>query len=120
MFGAFAENELQTLARDRSSFPSGTALGRGGQFQLWGRGIMQSIGSRMASGGRLGDTYAVYPGMEIEGDIERVRKLFKHAKVGWLRPLSRSYHIESSHLGHRDGPSQGGSLLTCSRRRFTS
>jgi hypothetical protein len=82
MFGAFTNDELQALKKDRSHFPKAAEVGRGGQFQPWRNGAMQGVGSRMPSGGRAGDTYTVYPSMQSRGDdIERVRKIFKYAKV---------------------------------------
>jgi hypothetical protein len=82
IFGAFTEEELCFLRKDRDTFPKAAVIGRGRKFQPWRFGTMQAVGSRMPSGGRPGDTYTVYPGMEINDDVGQVRKLFKVAKVG--------------------------------------
>ena len=90
IFGAFTEDELLSLRKDRKTFMKTGDLGRGGQFQTWMKGSMKGVGSRMPSGGRAGDTYTVYPGMAIRpADIQKVKQLFGHARV--------SNHIE--HLG---------------------
>jgi len=81
MFGVFNEEELTTLSNDKRKFPHAAAISRGGQFQPWSNGTMQAVGSRMPSGGRPGDTYTIYPGMEIRNEIDRIKRLFKHAKA---------------------------------------
>jgi hypothetical protein len=83
MFGVFSEPELDHLRKARKTFPAAT-IGRGGQFQPWKNGKMSGVGSRMPSGGRKGDTYAVYPGMEIGDQITKIKKIFKCAKVSKL------------------------------------
>jgi hypothetical protein len=91
IFGGFSEEELQSLWENRSSFPSGSGIDRGGQFKPWKNGAMLGFGSRMPSGGRKGDTYTMYRGMAIRDDIEVVRKLFKYAKVRSLYIIIRIY-----------------------------
>jgi hypothetical protein len=81
IFGAFTEEELCSFQKSRNSFPTAAAVCRGGLFQPWQTGAMHVVGSRMPSGGRKGDTYTVYPGMEIKDDVANIKKLFKYAKV---------------------------------------
>jgi hypothetical protein len=81
IFQPFTEEELCLLEQNRNRFPTAAAIGRGGLFQPWRRGTMQGMGSRMPNGGRPGDTYTVYPGMEIRENVDQVRKLFRLAKV---------------------------------------
>jgi hypothetical protein len=81
MFGVFTDDELAMLQHKRNEFPRAAAVGRGGQFQPWKNGEMVGIGSRMPSGGRPGDTYTVYQGMEIVDDVNHIKKVFQHAKV---------------------------------------
>jgi hypothetical protein len=81
IFGALAEEELGCLQKRRNEFLTAAAVGRGAQFQPWRNGEMQGVGSRMPTGGRKGDTYTVYPGMEIGDEIVQIKKQFKYAKV---------------------------------------
>jgi hypothetical protein len=82
IFGAFSDDELRDLRKDAKTFLKTGNLCRGSDFQPWNRGQMKPVGSRQPAGGRTGDTYTVYRGMEIElGDVEKVKQLFRHAKV---------------------------------------
>lgn len=81
IFQAFREDQLDMLKKDRKSFLKTSDLTRGSLFQPWMLGKMRPVGSRMPSGGRVCDTYTVYPGMAIEDDPQKVKKLFQHAKV---------------------------------------
>jgi len=81
MFGVFTDDELVMLQHNRNELPRAAAVGRGGQFQAWKNGEMLGFGSRMPSGGRPGDTYTVYQGMEIMDDVNHIKKLFQHAKA---------------------------------------
>jgi len=95
MFGVFTDDELLMLKQDRNCFPRAAAVGRGDKFQAWKRGEMLAVGSRMPSGGRPGDTYTVYQGMEIMDDVHQIRKLFKHAKVSTIH--EHFFNIKLSH-----------------------
>jgi hypothetical protein len=88
MFGVFTHDELVMLQHNRNEFPRATAVGRGGQFQPWKNGEMVGVGSRMPSGGRPGDTYTVYQGMEIVDDVNHIKKVFEHAKVSTFHERS--------------------------------
>jgi hypothetical protein len=82
MFGAFTDEELANLEKDRKEFPKAESVGRGGQFQPWTQGMMHARGSRMPSGGRPGDTYTSYTAMKVaDGDVVKIKKGFTHAKV---------------------------------------
>ncbi|KAG6876285.1 hypothetical protein C0992_000199 [Termitomyces sp. T32_za158] len=55
------------------------ALGRGCSFDAWRYGVMRAIGSRVPQGGRPGDAYAFYKGMD-GGTDQEIKALFGHAQ----------------------------------------
>lgn len=79
-FDTFSAQDLQEMRCDASAAKEIRALKRGYQFQRFRWGQMHPIGSRKPCGGRPGDTYAGYAGMEVT-DTEHIRLLFSHAAV---------------------------------------
>lgn len=55
-------------------------LKRGSSFQNWEYGTMTGIGHRAPQGGRSGDGYAPYPGVD-GSTLEELDGLFGHAFV---------------------------------------
>lgn len=68
---------LQQHHRDVTKF---RPLKRGGSLEAWKYGEMRAIGSRLAQGGRRGDAYAWYSGIEADTD-EEIKALFGHGHV---------------------------------------
>lgn len=55
-------------------------LKRGTSFEAWKYGEMKALGSRLAQGGRAGDAYTMYAG--VEGTThDEIHALFGHAQV---------------------------------------
>ncbi|KAG1799172.1 hypothetical protein EV424DRAFT_1546056 [Suillus variegatus] len=77
-FNTFSAQDLQEMRCDASAAKEIRALKRGYQFQRFRWGQMHPIGSRKPCGGRPGDTYTGYAGMEVT-DTEHIRLLFSHA-----------------------------------------
>ena len=55
-------------------------LQRGQQFDFYSSGRMTALGTRAPAGGRPGDAYAMYHGMEAE-TLKGMTALFNHAEV---------------------------------------
>ncbi|KAJ3752741.1 hypothetical protein EV360DRAFT_88447 [Lentinula raphanica] len=63
-FGAF-DNEMLSILQDNVVESTGVqAVKHGGQFQTFTSGKMVPVGSRIPSGGRPGDSYTSYSGLE--------------------------------------------------------
>ncbi|KAG1895726.1 uncharacterized protein F5891DRAFT_1193906 [Suillus fuscotomentosus] len=76
-FNTFSAQDLQEMQCDASGAKDIRALKRGYQFQRFHWGQMHLIGSQKHCGGRPGDTYTGYAGMEVT-DTEHIRLLFSH------------------------------------------
>jgi hypothetical protein len=63
-----------------------STLKRGTSFQAWAYGDMTAIGSRVAQGGRAGDAYAPYAGMDAQTEHD-IKALFGHAHVSAMSVL---------------------------------
>jgi hypothetical protein len=79
-FDTFSYEDLQKMRCDASAGKETKAIKRGTQFRRFEWGRMHPIGSRKPAGGRPGDTYTGYAGMEVT-DIAHIRLLFAHAAV---------------------------------------
>lgn len=55
-------------------------LKRGTSLEAWKYGEMRAFGSRLPQGGRRGDAYAMYAGIDANSDDE-IEALFAHAQV---------------------------------------
>lgn len=55
-------------------------LKRGGSLEAWKYGEMKAIGSRLPQGGRRGDAFVMYSGIEAK-TTEEIEALFAHAHV---------------------------------------
>jgi hypothetical protein len=79
-FDAFSYEDFQKIRCDASVGKETKAIKRGSQFRRFEWGKMHPVGSRMPAGGKPGDTYTGYAGMEVT-DISHIRLLFAHAAV---------------------------------------
>jgi hypothetical protein len=81
MCGMLTDMELESLRETRHLSLKAAMVQRGGLIQHWSNGEMRVVGSRFPSGGRPGDTYTVYPRMDVKNDVNKVERLFKYAQV---------------------------------------
>ncbi|KAJ3925153.1 MAG: hypothetical protein NXY57DRAFT_968286 [Lentinula lateritia] len=65
-FGCQSGGHFERLVHHSSKVSAVKPVRRGGKFDLWSSGQMRPYGWRQPSGGRLGDAYAPYAGMEAE------------------------------------------------------
>jgi hypothetical protein len=79
-FDAFSHADLQKIRCDASAGKETKSIKRGSQFSRFEWGKMHPIGSRQPAGGRPGDTYTSYAGMEVT-DTAHIKLLFAHATV---------------------------------------
>ncbi|KAG2335577.1 hypothetical protein BDR05DRAFT_353426 [Suillus weaverae] len=77
-FDAFSYKDLQAIHCDPSAGKETKAIKRGSQFRRFEWGEMHPVGSRKPTGGKPGDTYTSYAGMEVT-DTSHIRLLFAHA-----------------------------------------
>lgn len=79
-FQAYNSTELATLIENSERETGVSALSRGGGFDFWTGGTMTPLGSRIPTGGRAGDCYTAYQGIDASTP-EAIRALFGHAQV---------------------------------------
>jgi hypothetical protein len=79
-FDAFSDEDFQKICGDASTGKETKAIKRGSQFRRFEWGKMHPVGSRRPAGGKPGDTYTGYAGMEVT-DTSHIRLLFAHAAV---------------------------------------
>jgi|SRR5882757_8721700 hypothetical protein len=91
MCGMLTDMELESLRKTRHLSLKAAMVQRGGLIQHRSNGEMRVFGSRQPSGGRPGDTYTVYPGMDVKNDVNKVEDFFKYAQV----------HTTLCHNGHQ-------------------
>jgi len=77
-FDAFSDEDFQKICGDASTGKETKAIKRGSQFRRFEWGKMHPVGSRRPAGGKPGDTYTGYAGMEVT-DTSHIRLLFAHA-----------------------------------------
>lgn len=81
MFNAFSEENLANLNKHFNQQVGGVkAIQRGGKFDFYSAGKMYPHGTRAPMGGRPGDGYVMYEGMDADG-IDSVNVLFNHAEA---------------------------------------
>ncbi|KAJ4465422.1 hypothetical protein C8J55DRAFT_566351 [Lentinula edodes] len=91
-FGCQSGGHFERLVHHSSKVSAVKPVRRGGKFDLWSSGQMRPYGWRQPSGGRLGDTYAPYAGMEAES-VEGITILFEHAETSCiLMGTAKSFH----------------------------
>ena len=79
-FNAFSQHIHERLKHHQQSVSKFKPLKRGSAFQNWNFGQMRAIGSRVPQGGKAGDAYTPYAG--IDGSTaEELQVLFGHAFV---------------------------------------
>ena len=79
-FDTFSDEDFEKIRYDASESKETRAIKRGSQFRRFEWGKMHPVGSRKPAGGKPGDTYTGYAGMEVT-DISHIRLLFTHAAV---------------------------------------
>jgi len=85
-FEAFSKNVYGRLISHQESVQKFKPLKRGSAFQNWDFGQMKVVGSRVPQGGKAGDAYTAYTG--IEGSTaEELELLFEHAFVRFFLVL---------------------------------
>ncbi|KAG2045888.1 hypothetical protein BDR06DRAFT_1015217 [Suillus hirtellus] len=77
-FDTFSHEDLQKIHYEASAGKETKAIKRGSQFRRFEWGRMHPIGSRKPTGGKPGDTYTGYTGMEVT-DTSHIKLLFAHA-----------------------------------------
>ncbi|KAG2362870.1 hypothetical protein BDR07DRAFT_1484229 [Suillus spraguei] len=77
-FDTFSDEDFLKLRYEASARKETNAIKRGNQFRRFEWGKMCPIGSRKPAGGKLGDTYTSYAGMEVT-DAAQIKLLFTHA-----------------------------------------
>ncbi|KAG1845816.1 hypothetical protein F4604DRAFT_1688588 [Suillus subluteus] len=77
-FDTFSYEDLQKIRYESSAGKETKAIKRGSQFRRFEWGKMHPVGSRKPAGGKPGDTYTGYAGMEVT-DTSHIRLLFTHA-----------------------------------------
>ncbi|KAG6837598.1 hypothetical protein H0H93_007012 [Arthromyces matolae] len=123
VFNAFEKKILQQMLQNHDHASRLPPLSRGSSFNAWRYGIMRAIGSRMPKGGRPGDAYALYSGLDA-GNDEEIQTLFGHAQnadilVNVARAISRPL---TSNVGHHSADesglnrlgSTGSNIFSCS------
>lgn len=71
---------MENMTKHRNSVSHFNPLKRGGSLEAWKYGEMRAFGSRIPQGGRRGDAYAMYAGINADSD-EEIKSLFTHAQV---------------------------------------
>jgi hypothetical protein len=79
-FDTFSDEDLQKIRYEASPGKETKAIKRGSQFRRFEWGRMHPVGSRRPAGGKPGDTYTGYDGMEVT-DTSHIKLLFAHAAV---------------------------------------
>ncbi|KAG1785191.1 uncharacterized protein HD556DRAFT_1450943 [Suillus plorans] len=77
-FDTFSHQDLQKIHHEASAEKETKAIKQGSQFRRFEWGRMHPIGSRKPTGGKPGDTYTSYTGMEVT-DTSHIKLLFAHA-----------------------------------------
>lgn len=79
-FKACNEEGMENMRKHRKSVSHFNPLKRGSSLEAWKYGEMRAFGSRLPQGGRRGDAYAMYAGINADSD-EEIKALFEHAQV---------------------------------------
>ncbi|KAH7871938.1 uncharacterized protein C8R40DRAFT_1174015 [Lentinula edodes] len=91
-FGRQPGGHFEKLVHHCNKVTAVKPVRRGGKFDLWSSGQMHPYGWRQPSGGRLGDTYAPYAGIEAE-TLEGIMVLFEHAETSCiLMGTAKGFH----------------------------
>ncbi|GAV99110.1 hypothetical protein LENED_000544 [Lentinula edodes] len=91
-FGRQPGGHFEKLVHHCNKVTAVKPVRRGGKFDLWSSGQMCPYGWRQPSGGRLGDTYAPYAGIEAE-TLEGIMVLFEHAETSCiLMGTAKGFH----------------------------
>ncbi|KAG2057198.1 hypothetical protein BDR06DRAFT_969412 [Suillus hirtellus] len=77
-FDTFSHVDLQKICCDASAAKETKTIKHGSKFSQFEWGRMHPVGSRKPAGGRPGDTYMSYAGMEVT-DTAHIKLLFAHA-----------------------------------------
>ncbi|KAJ7574808.1 hypothetical protein C8J56DRAFT_1125018 [Mycena floridula] len=92
LYFAFEKPRLESLISHARKVSGVSPVSRGIKFRHWSNGTMKPWGSRVANGGRLGDTYTGYAGM-TGSTVEGLDILFGHAEAAIVyRETARRVH----------------------------
>ncbi|KAG6836756.1 hypothetical protein H0H93_003675 [Arthromyces matolae] len=125
-FNAIPPKTLSRLKQHHRNISTLPPLNRGYSFDAWRYGMMRAIGSRVPQGGRPGDTYTLYAGMEGRNEQE-IRMLFGHAENAdalvtiaqsihphYTRDVGRASPADTSNLGMNRLGTTSNNIFACS------